>query len=186
MTDIITQQIAAELDRADHVAELNAAAAELVAMQDGQAIAVWATPSGKERVAYTPRAYEDAPSKVRKSEAFARTVAQLKNGLYNSFVKDALGALTKGHKAALAAHLNRHCDMPVNPVTGDNFSFDADSIDRIQRVNKALFHAIAQYLAAPRAIVRKVEQDKALAKSKQWISDAAAAWLAAQGDKIAE
>ena len=172
MSDQVTNQIAQLMDANDAVMALDRAA-------DGQAMATWATKSGKERAAYTVRALQDAPATVRKGDAFAQVVAQLKNGLYISFCKDADAALTKAHRRELQRRLAASVEVKV--IDGVEYlPAVATTLDHAKGMNKARFAVVAQFLARPQVSVKNVITDKPLGKTKQWISEAAAAWLAAQ------
>ena len=157
--------------------------------QESAAVAVevtalaWATKAGKAKAAYTERAQAAAPATVRFADAQAKTLAALNNGRYVAFCRDAVAALTAGHKKALNTHLNmRYAAMLANvsAMPGVTATVDVDALATVGQVDKAMFRPIAEFLASPQAETKKVVSDKPLAKSHAWISAVAAEWLKAQ------
>lgn len=139
----------------------------------------WATKAGKAKAAHTPSAQSRAPASVRLPEADQRTLDQLVSGQYRPFLRDAIAALSQGHKLALNAHLSRELSRDIDGVQYTAV-VDVDSIlskDSQVKANKELTVAFARFMSAPRAVIKKVEQDKPLAKGAQYLTRIAGQWL---------
>ena len=164
---------------------MNVADAEVLSLVPAEAGAVvWATKTGKTKSAWSERAQAAAPSAVRLSVAEQKTAASLAAGRYVAFCRDAMAALTAGHKKALASHLSRaYASMLAEASKGLPVyaTVDVDALAEAPSINKAMFRPIAEFMASPQAETAKTISDKPLGKSHQWMSRLAAQWLKAQG-----
>lgn len=153
----------------------NRIAAELATVSP---TASWETKAGKARVAYTATGADMAPVAQRRNAADTATLRALVNGGYTAFYRDAVGALTIGHRKVLASELNKHFAAAkiVNPVLGTVVQLDHGQLDGL-RPNKDMMLTVARFLAHPQRIVKKVVEDAELKGQKARYSDIAYSWL---------
>ena len=161
------------------IAQTVHAAQTAVVNEDAAPLATWTV--GKNctaKAAHTEAGFNAAPKKVRDAAALDATTKRVLSGRYVGFTRDAWQALSKGHREAFLAHLGRATAKAAQADMGGMVTalvaFDPE------RANKATFASLCEFLAAPRAVAKNVEAPKPLAKSQQWVTAVAVAWLAAQ------
>ena len=160
---------------------------------------MWATKSGKRKLAHSEAAQARANPSANKADKDARTLAALLNNRYVEFMADVreVCGTSKAHGAALVSVVTAELARTVDGVV-----MVPDSAQALNANNKAAALAFARYVADPWVMEKvgkkgarvNVRTAKPFPKSAQYLTAIAAAWLQAlaqaeamaQADKEAE